>query len=542
MATSTTKAQDVILCHLCDRRPALLHCNPCQVNLCEECVGKHYMTSSSSNHEIVKYRERKFHLSFPNCKAHSGEKCTVRCQNCDVEVCFKCLCGDHNGHRIIEIKDIVNEKKKLMEKDAAYLKDDIIPKFENADAEIESKLAALNAKCDQLEELVTEHGENWRRCIEEIVEKNKKDIAEMRENGIKKLKEYQKEIKNVLASLNEIALKNKKISQSIDISHIAKYESNIQKYPKIPLQIDLELPAFVSKDTDKGKLYQYFGKLIEPKIQTESIYRSDVSNELLDEAVEIASFHTGITELMRMACLNTEEVWISGQNIKTITRFNLQGSKQETVTSTCRNHPSDISVSNKGHLLYTDRVNQVITDVHQTTAQIRAPHGWEPVGLCCTQSGDLLVSMRTFNYKHCKIVRYEGQTITQEIEKDDQGNPLFKDGDRMLFVTENNNGDICASDCNAGVVAVVNKAGKIRFFYNGQQTMKNQFKPTSIVTDFASRIIVKDNGNSCTHIIDQDGQFLLSLAFCGALSLDTVGRLWVGEFESGIVNVMKYTE
>ncbi|XP_062574706.1 uncharacterized protein LOC134236553 [Saccostrea cucullata] len=541
MASSRTKAQEVILCHLCDRRPALLHCNPCQVNLCEECVGKHYMTSSSSNHEIVKYRERKFHLLFPNCKAHSGEKCTVKCQNCNVEVCLKCLSGSHNGHRIIDIKDIVDDKKKLMEKDAVYLKDDIIPKFEHADTEIESKLAALNAKCDELEQSVTEHGQKWQRFIEEIVAKNKKDIEEMRENSIKKLKEYQKEIKNALESLKEIALQNEKIFQSMDVSHITKYERNIEKYLKIPLQIDLELPTFISTDKDKGKLCQEFGKLEEPKIQTELINKLDVSSELLDKAVEIASFHTGITELMRIACLNTEEVWVSGQN-KNITRFNMQGSVQETITASCKRFPTDISVSKEGHLLYTETVHNLINDVHQTTAQITAPQGWEPVGLCCTQSGDLLVSMCTHDEEHYKIVRYEGQIIKQEIERDNKGNPLYKAGNDMLFVTENNNGDICVCDCNAEVVVVVNKAGKLQFRYKGQQTMKKQFDPASIATDSAGRIIVKDNGNSCTHIIDQDGQFLRCLDFFGALSVDTLGRLWVVEFESGNVKVIKYTE
>ncbi|XP_062574236.1 tripartite motif-containing protein 2-like isoform X2 [Saccostrea cucullata] len=541
MAASTTKAQDVILCHLCDRRPALLHCNPCQVNLCEECVGKHYMTSSSSNHEIVKYRERKFHLSFPNCKAHSGEKCSVKCQNCDEEVCIKCLSGAHNGHRIIEIKDIVEEKKKCVEKDTSCLKD-IIPKFEKADIEIESKLAALNAKCDELERSVTDHGQKWQRLIEEIVAKNKKDIAEIRGNGIEKLKEYQKEIKNALENLNEIALQNRKISQSMDVSHITKYKSNIQKYLKIPLRIDVELPDFVSKDIDKDKLYQDFGKLVEPKIQTETIYRSDVSNDLLDKAVEIAAFQTGITRLMRIACLNTEEMWVSGENIKSITRFNIQGSVQETVTSTCLNQPSDISVSKEGHLLYTDAAHMVINDVHQTTAQLTAPQGWEPVGLCFTQSGDVLVTICTHDEEHYKIVRYEGQTIKQEIEKDDRDKPLYKGGDNMLYVTKNNNGDICASDCNAGDVVVVDKAGKLRFRYKGQQTMKKQFEPSSIVTDSAGRIIIQDHGNSCTHIIDQDGQFLRSLDFCGPLSVDTLGRLWVGEYKSGIVKVIKYTK
>ncbi|XP_062591525.1 uncharacterized protein LOC134277039 [Saccostrea cucullata] len=150
--------------------------------------------------------------------------------------------------------------------------------------------------------------------------------------------------------------------------------------------------------------------------------------------------------------------------------------------------------------------------------------------------------MCTHDEENYKIVRYEGQTIKQEIEKDDQGNPLYEAGEKMLFVTENNNGDICASDVNGKIVVVVNKAGKLRYRYKGQQTMRVQFEPSTIVTDSAGCIIIEDVGNFCTHIIDQDGQFLRSLDFCGLMSVDTLGRLWMGEYENGIVKIIKYSK
>lgn len=35
------------------------------------------------------------------------------------------------------------------------------------------------------------------------------------------------------------------------------------------------------------------------------------------------------------------------------------------------------------------------------------------------------------------------------------------------YIKENKNGDICVVDCNVGVVVVINKVGKFRFWYIG---------------------------------------------------------------------------
>ncbi|XP_061163283.1 uncharacterized protein LOC133172419 [Saccostrea echinata] len=181
-----------------------------------------------------------------------------------------------------------------------------------------------------------------------MVDKNKKDMIEMIEIGIGRLKEYQKEIKEVLTSLKEITQQNRKIVQSINVSDITKYDSNIQNYQKIPLNIELELKTFVSNDIDKSRLNQKFGELRNPKIHTERIHRS-AFNTLLDRTFENESFPTGIAPLHKLECMNTEEVWIIGEN-KTITLNNKQGFARVTVASTCSDYPSDILISKDGHL------------------------------------------------------------------------------------------------------------------------------------------------------------------------------------------------
>lgn len=89
--------------------------------------------------------------------------------------------------------------------------------------------------------------------------------------------------------------------------------------------------------------------------------------------------------------------------------------------------------------------------------------GWTPQGVCSTSSGDLLVLMVTDDQQE-KVVRYSGFTENQSIQFDDKNRPLYSGSRSYRFskcITENKTLDICVADCEAGVVVVVNQAGKL---------------------------------------------------------------------------------
>ena len=178
---------------------------------------------------------------------------------------------------------------------------------------------------------------------------------------------------------------------------------------------------------------------------------------------------------------------------------------------------------------------------------ITPPEGGVLCRLHCTRSGDILIHMRIFKTKlENKIIRYQGQRIKQEIYNDGQGNPIFTDGLSSLFMSENNNGDICVSDTMANTVIVVEKTGRVKFRYDGRPARRKEaFGPRGIITDTLSQIIVADYSNNCLHILDQDGQFLRCVDDCGlkdpyGLSVDSEGRLWVGSLNSGEIKVIEY--
>ncbi|XP_061177730.1 tripartite motif-containing protein 2-like [Saccostrea echinata] len=282
--------------------------------------------------------------------------------------------------------------------------------------------------------------------------------------------------------------------------------------------------------------------------QSELRHQNSSINQCVQENKDLLK--SNIVSDVNNSCVGSDKVWINGLD-KVITFVDIQGAVQDIVTSTCVECPGDIAVTLQKELIYSDAISRTVNIVRdgKTETLITTPEGWHPSGLCCTRSGDILVSMCTTDYNYRKIVRYQGQRVIQEIDKDEHGGPIYQGGRYRVCVVENNNGDIVASDMNVDTVVVVERTGKVRFRYNDKPPGgKKPFSPRQIVTDSMGHIIVTDLMNNCIHFLDHNGQIMkfASNINCGiyfpviGLSVDSEGRLWVGLHLSGEVKVIEY--
>ncbi|XP_061179479.1 uncharacterized protein LOC133188115 [Saccostrea echinata] len=122
-----------------------------------------------------------------------------------------------------------------------------------------------------------------------------------------------------------------------------------------------------------------------------------------------------------------------------IRRVDRHGFIIDNVKTTRREFPDVNIVTRQGDLMHSVGENGTVKIVRQerTEVMLTTPKGFKPREPCRTESGDILVNLH--NEKRNKIVRYQGETVKEDIYKDDSEKDIVKNGDDLLLLYENNN-------------------------------------------------------------------------------------------------------
>ncbi|XP_062568494.1 uncharacterized protein LOC134281339 [Saccostrea cucullata] len=538
MATPITWAQEVIICDICHEDATYQFCHSCQVKLCGNCINEHVNAEKLLPHDIVPFTKRNEKVVSRLCEIHPGQKCEACCHQCDVLICMKCVIASHQSHQIEEIPSAYLDNMKKINLDTDELQKILDLDKEQSDAResnIKDRIAKTSANFEELERELEHPRSLWHQEVYEIFDKHKTLIKSLKEKAVISLVEQNLHPNRVTQKMLQTIKENKDILRSKTVSKVVNYISKPHGYQDIPVDIDVAIPS-LKITTDQGKeLSIELGEHKATLTQTTPFSpNSDTSISSFGKFCVIADIQTPLSCIDAISCVGSDEAWIAGTS-NVILRFDkLSGSVKESIKIT--GEPADMSVTQQGELIFTDFANKSVTIVKHgmTETLIKAPLGWRAYGLCCTNNGDILVSMNTEDERQHKIVRFQGKVVKQEIEKDLDGNHIFQRGGYILYLAENTNGDICASDGNAKKVVVVDATGIVRFRYNGYGARgKKYFSPEQIATDSMSQIIVTDQKNDCLHILDQNGHFLQCVDYCGldapgGLSVDSKGRYWVG--------------
>ena len=146
--------QDVLRCTLCEASETSRHCVVCHMHLCVDCIEKH-LSDKTSFHNVVPFQEYLSTFQYPYCSHHPTKKCELLCEQCNIPICASCIsCGQHLGHKALDILEELESKRKQIKKDLHELDKIIYPDYIDAVSSEHSQKANMEEKSEKLAEIV----------------------------------------------------------------------------------------------------------------------------------------------------------------------------------------------------------------------------------------------------------------------------------------------------------------------------------------------------------------------------------------------------
>lgn len=250
---ASTQGQDVVVCQLCPN-PVEHHCNLCRVDLCSPCTLKH-LADKTNRHEIVEFINRKEGPALPECDIHKENRCEMYCRECCKPTCALCVTTTHKKHDIIDIREIIENKKQQIIDDLTELEDNIVPKYRNftptePSEEFEKVITAIQDQEDKICKVVRGIGSKFR---DEVTKQ--KRISEQKNKEMQSLAlETEKEI-------NKIIQNNKEVIKAYDAMTVMSYKSRNGEFRDGMKESALSCPNFVPVLFKENQILDIFGKL-----------------------------------------------------------------------------------------------------------------------------------------------------------------------------------------------------------------------------------------------------------------------------------------
>lgn len=547
--------QDPVRCSLCPE-VVVIHCGSCQVNLCAQCLSTHIDRNKSLKHEIVPYTSQlvKPEAEIQKCQDHPKQQCDLFCQDCGVPICSRCLTGNHKRHGAVDLEEICETTRSTVKEDLEELRK-FRKEYEKVVGESKEELAKYIEESDKERDSLKELGKQWHQMIDKVIDKVGKDMDEIIQSDTKCLQDNTEEIQSALQDVKDSIKANEDILQDDRFTRLLSYASKNDAFRIIPSRPAIKTAKIVPVTVKEGDIIPkliHFQRSIRTKLPGYSLNRTgDVSSistkSLLPEPELIATVKTNCKQLKGICHNEDDRVWIYGTD-EILREVDITGTVQNCITAISKNSQKDIAKNKMGEIVFSHLSDECVNIVREgKISKLLDLSGWIPFGVTFNADDDLMVCMRREDYQESKVGIFSQGKLKKEIQFDETGKPLFSASRNNMYIKENANRDICVSDWNACAVIVLKSSGELRFRYTGNLSRSfKQFYPHGIVTDNYCRILVVDRKNDCLHVIDRNGKFLTyitcSLQDPYVLSMDPDENVWVGEYDTGCVKVIRYLE
>ncbi|XP_046578095.1 tripartite motif-containing protein 45-like [Haliotis rubra] len=166
-ADELKKASEDAFCEVCSKT-AVNRCNQCEQILCDTCTSVHNSLSMTRKHSLIRLNKTSKDypaISKPEfCTKHKGERFRFHCTTCERAVCRDCKLTAHEGHRTVDLEDVIKQGRNDLAKVKVEL-DARMTAFERklqktADSKLKCSITAgaiaqkINSAADQMIEKI----------------------------------------------------------------------------------------------------------------------------------------------------------------------------------------------------------------------------------------------------------------------------------------------------------------------------------------------------------------------------------------------------
>ncbi|KAK3083171.1 hypothetical protein FSP39_015672 [Pinctada imbricata] len=248
------QAQKPVPCDVCEEEiPGTYYCINCKKTLCEECEKFHKKFTSDHN-VVLRSKVGDIDELILMCSDHD-KKATFHCEVCNIPVCGKCVTGEHQGHKMADLDETINRKKKILQSDVDEIKKDILPTLLHEKEKINTEKASYKQTCEEIRKEIESENEGFIEKISRVHNERLENLSCTMGDSMKIFDKCSKETESKIYLCEEVLSKRVAAIEKDSFSSImqlAKQRVSLaemkceSKLPKPPTHLPLNLRDVLS--------------------------------------------------------------------------------------------------------------------------------------------------------------------------------------------------------------------------------------------------------------------------------------------------------
>lgn len=244
-------------CEICASAAGQYQCQQCDQLFCQNCKVGHLKTKMTKNHTFTSGDTSKIVKTY--CKQHD-ELFIYQCIPCNTQVCRICVLKTHNGHKMTdssefaeklrkEVNKEINDKIAILESNTKQLE----KTTKQYQQEVKTVIAAINDEGSRLKKLVD-------KKVVELIQWVKGHESRQLKEIIKAKDEFKRDLENIKKLEQQFQTFQQDVNDETFNKRIDKLKSNVEE---ITVEILTSVPTmgYTPKQMSHDTISNLFGAL-----------------------------------------------------------------------------------------------------------------------------------------------------------------------------------------------------------------------------------------------------------------------------------------